>query len=90
MLVKALGTADFIMGLILIFVTVTKPPYLLLLIPGIILLLKSGIGLLKDFASWIDLFGGVTFILLIFLPLPWIICLISGILLIQKGIFSFL
>jgi hypothetical protein len=90
MLIKILGTIDFIIGLILIFVTTAKLPYAILLILGGILLLKAGIGLLKDFASWIDFFGGIIFILLIFLPIPWIICLIAGILIIQKGIFSFL
>jgi hypothetical protein len=90
MLIKVLGTLDFIIGLILIFATTAKLPYQILLILGVILLLKAGIGLLKDFASWIDLIAGIVFILLIFLPLSWIICLIVGILLIQKGIFSFL
>jgi hypothetical protein len=90
MLIKILGATDFILGLILIFVTTTKLPYQILLILGIILLLKAGIGLLKDFASWIDFITGIIFILLIFLPIPWIICLVAGILLIQKGIFSFL
>jgi hypothetical protein len=90
MLVKVLGTLDFIIGLILIFATSAKLPYQILLILGIILFLKAGIGKLKDFASWIDLLAGLIFILLIFLPLHWIICLIAGILLIQKAIFSFL
>jgi hypothetical protein len=90
MLVKVLGLIDFLAGLILIFGINFKIPFLILIIFGIVLLIKAGIGLLKDFASWIDLFCGTIFILLIFLPIFWIICLIASVLLIQKGIFSFL
>ena len=90
MLVKALGLVDFIGGLILIFGTNFKIPSLILIILGIVFLIKSGIGLLKDFASWIDLLCGTIFILLIFLSVSWIIGLITGILLIQKGVASFL
>jgi len=90
MLIKALGVIDFIGGIFLLFVSGTKFPYLILLVFGIILLIKSGIGLLRDFASWIDLIAGIVFILLIFFPVYWVFCLIAGILLIQKGIVSFL
>ncbi len=90
MLVKVLGGIDFIGGLILIFGAGFSFPIPLLALFGIILLIKSGIGLLKDFVSWIDFFAGIIFILLIFFQIPLIICLIAGILLIQKGIFSFL
>jgi hypothetical protein len=90
MLVKALGVLDFIGGLILIFGIGIKIPYSVLLFFGIIFLIKAGIGLLKDFASWIDLANGAIFILLIFFPVTWLICLIGGAFLIQKGIFSFL
>ena len=90
MLVKVLGLIDFIGGVIFLFVTGTKFPLLILLVFGVILLIKAGIGLLKDFASWIDLIAGAIFILLIFFPVYWVFCLIVGILLIQKGIVSFL
>ncbi len=90
MLIKILGVIDFIAGLLLIFGTNLKVPFPILIIFGIFLLVKAGIGLLKDFASWIDLIGGMVFILLIILPVYWIICLIAGILLIQKGIAGFL
>lgn len=90
MLVKVLGGIDFISGLILIFGAGFSFPIPILTVFGVILLIKSGIGLLRDFASWIDLLAGIIFILLIFFPIHWIICLIAGILLIQKGIFSFL
>jgi hypothetical protein len=90
MLVKVLGVIDFIGGVFLLFLSKKKFPFLILLVFGIILLVKAGIGLLKDFASWIDLVAGIVFILLIFFPLHWIFCLIAGALLIQKGIVSFL
>jgi Sec-independent protein secretion pathway component TatC len=89
MLVKIFGAIDFIIGLILMFGTGFLP-HSILIFCGITLLIKSGIGLLKNFASWIDLSSGLIFILSIFFQIPLVICLIAGILLIQKGIFSFL
>jgi len=90
MLVKVLGAIDFIVGLILIFGSEVKIPISLLIVLAVFLFVKAGIGLLKDFASWIDLIAGIIFILLIFFPVYWVICLIVGVALIQKGIFSFL
>lgn len=90
MLVKVLGALDFLAGLILIFTIWTKIPFLILTILAVIFLIKAGIGLLKDFASWIDLVTGIVFVLLIFFPVYGIICLICAGLLIQKGIVSFL
>ncbi|HJX50225.1 MAG TPA: hypothetical protein VJ438_02060 [Candidatus Nanoarchaeia archaeon] len=89
MLVKILGAVDLIAGLVLIFGT-RFVPHSILIFFGIALLIKAGIGLLRDFASWIDLFAGIIFILSIFFQMPLLICLIPGILLIQKGIFSFI
>jgi len=90
MLVKVLGALDFLAGLILIFTIWTKIPFLILISLAIIFLVKAGVGLLKDFASWIDLIAGIIFFFLIFFPIYGIICLISAALLIQKGIVSFL
>jgi hypothetical protein len=90
MLVKILGVVDIVIGLVLTAGIGVKLPSMILLPFGLILLIKAGIGLLKDFASWIDLLSGAVFILLIFFPVYWIICLIAGIMLIQKGIVSFL
>jgi len=90
MLVKVLGAIDLIGGLILLFCSGFELPLFLLVTLGIILLIKSSLGLLKNFASWIDFASGIVFLLLIFFPVFWIICVILGILLIQKGIFSFL
>ncbi len=90
MLVKLLGLVDCIGGLILIFISGVSVPILFFIFFGIIFLIKAGIGLLKDFASWIDFFVGVTFLLFFLFPVPWIICLIVGVLVLQKGFFSFL
>ncbi len=90
MLVKALGAIDFILGLVLMFSPGIKIPIPILIALATFLLVKAGIGLLKDFASWIDLIAGIVFVLLIFFPVYWIVCLIVGILLVQKGIVSFL
>lgn len=89
MLVKVLGGIDFISGLILIFGTGLAPKSILIFF-GILLLIKAGFGMFKSFASWIDLLSGGVFILAIFFQIPLWIGIIAGILLIQKGIFSFL
>lgn len=88
MLVKILGAIDVISGLILIFGANNKLPSIMLIILGVALMIKAGIGLFKDFASWIDFCSGVIFILLIFFQIPWVICIIAGVLVLQKGIFS--
>ncbi len=90
MLVKILGAIDFLAGLILIFISGFSLPNQVLIFLGILFLIKSSLGLWKDFASWTDLFSGIIFILLVFFPIYWVICIIIGILLMQKGIFSFL
>ena len=90
MLMKIFGAIDFISGLILIFGAGTKFPTGFLITFGIILLVKSLLGLLKDFGSWIDFLVGISFIILIFFEIPSIIGIILGILILQKGIFSFL
>lgn len=90
MLVKVLGAMDCIEGLILLFGAGIKLPFYISLILGVFLLIKAGMGKLKDIASWIDLIAGIIFILLIFFNVYWLICLIAGILLLQKGVFSFL
>jgi hypothetical protein len=90
MLVKALGAIDFIGGLILIFGAGMKIPSIMLTIFGIIFLIKSAIGLLKDFGSWIDFSAGAIFLFSLLFLIPPVICVVVGILLLQKGIFSFL
>jgi len=90
MLIKVLGIIDIIAGLILIFEKNINPSIYVLMILGLILISKSFLGLPKDFASWIDLSSGLIFLLLIIISIPWIISLIFGLLILQKGIFSFL
>jgi hypothetical protein len=91
MLVKVLGFVDLIAGLILIFGAGIKFPYVILIILGIIFLVKSFMGgIPKDLGSITDLSIGIIFVLMIFFSVHWIICLIAGILVIQKGVFSFL
>ncbi|MCL5018321.1 MAG: hypothetical protein M1416_00955 [Candidatus Pacearchaeota archaeon] len=90
MLVKILGAIDFIGGLLLLFISGFNLPFQIFVFLGMVFLIKSLLGFLKDFASWIDLISGAIFILLIFFAVPWFICLIFAILLVQKGIFSFL
>lgn len=88
MLIKILGIFDFVVGLILIFgMGLSNKMYLVF---GIILLIKSSLGLLKDFASWIDFSVGLMFFLSIIVSIPSWICIILGLLIIQKGVFSFL
>ena len=90
MLMKAFAIIDLIAGLILIFGMGIDFPIKFLLFFGMLLLTKSSLGLLKDFGSWIDFLSGLTFLLLIITSLPGFIGIIFGILLIQKGAFSFL
>ncbi|MBI2047052.1 hypothetical protein HYT26_02730 [Candidatus Pacearchaeota archaeon] len=54
------------------------------------MILKSGLGLFKDIASWIDIFSALLFIISIFVPVFKILLVISAVLLFQKGILSFL
>jgi len=91
MLLKILGGIDVVLGLVLIlFGTAIVFPKIILIVCGAILLIKCGLRLLKDFASWIDLIGGLIFLLLIFVEIPGIIVIIIGLFVAQKGILSFL
>jgi hypothetical protein len=90
MLVKILGGIDLIGGLILIVAGSMKLPLFILLAFAAILIIKAIIGGFRDFAGWIDITASILFVLSIFFQIPWVICLIGGILLIQKGAVSFL
>jgi len=91
MLVKVLGGIDAISGMILIFYGMGfEIQNGILLFFSAVLIFKSMIGFLKDFASWIDFLSGMSVILTIFFPAFVIIEVIFGILVLQKGIFSFL
>ena len=90
MLVKILGVIDLIAGVILIFGGSLNFSSQVFLIFGVVLLVKSSLGLLKDFASWIDFLCGIIFLISVIISVPEIISLVFGLLIIQKGLFSFL
>ena len=91
MLLKILGGIDLISGLILILLgTGIVFSKTILIFMGMLLLLKSSFGLLKDFASWIDFLCGAIFILSAFFDISIWISAIFGVLIFQKGLFSFL
>jgi len=90
MLVKILGAIDVIIGAILIFNLIPNLPTQILFFIGILFLVKSSLGMLKNLASWIDFLIGILFIISIIITIPSWIMIILGILVIQKGIISFL
>ncbi len=90
MLVKILGGIDVLSGLILILTILTEIPTYFLTFFGVALLIKSFVGFLKDFGSWIDFLTGIVLILCIFVQVPLFVKIIFGILIVQKGIASFL
>ena len=89
MLVKLLGAIDVIAGLILLFGAGIDLPTNLLLFFGIVLIIKSSLGMLKDFASWIDFLSGIVFLLSVIFLIPTWINIILGVLILQKGVVSF-
>lgn len=90
-MLKILGGIDVISALLLILMSVgIKMPVFILVVFAVIMILKSGLGLFKDIASWIDIFSALLFIISIFVPVFKILLVISAVLLFQKGILSFL
>ena len=90
MLVKILGLIDLIIGIILVFGIIEYLQNAFLMILGLILLAKSSLGMLKDFASWVDFIGGLVFFISVIISVPPIVSLIIGLFILQKGLFSFL
>ena len=88
MLIKILGAIDLLAGATFLFALGIGVNTTLLLYLGIILLMKSSLGMLKDFASWVDILSGICLLLLIFFNLPSILLIIFAALLIQTGVFS--
>jgi len=88
MLVKFLGIIDLLAGFTLICGAYFNFPIQIPLLLGSILILKSTLGFLKNFASWVDFLSGVIILLSIFFHIPSLISTIHGILIIQKGLFS--
>ena len=90
-MLKVLGAIDFVAGLILIFMgSGVSSPHAVLIFFAVVLLLKSLLGMLRDFASWIDFLSGAFFWLSVLITIPGIILIVLGILECQKGIFSFI
>ena len=87
---KILGVLDIIVGAILIFGTGLDLPLKFLIFLAIIMMAKSSLGFWQDFGSWVDLITGFIFLLMIVISIPKFIGIILGILMIQKGFFSFL
>ena len=91
MLLKILGAIDLISGLILILLgSGTIFPGKVLVLLGMLLLLKSSLGFLKSFASWVDFIAGLILLISNFFEVPGIIAILAGLFVAQKGIFSFL
>ena len=90
MLIKLFGVLDIIIGAILIFGTGLDLPFKLLIFLAIIMISKSSLGFWKDFGSWVDLIIGFVFLLMIVISIPKFIGIILGILILQKGFFSFI
>lgn len=88
MLVKILGAIDLVAGIILILFLKSTPAQFLMIL-GILLLAKSALGLLKSFASWIDFLAGIFLLITMVANVPSFLAIIVGILIIQKGIISF-
>ena len=89
MLVKFFGILDVVIGIMLVFLSSLNPSAGTLMFFGIVSITKSSFGMWKDFASWIDLLAGVFLGLAILVKIPMIFEIILGILVFQKGIFSF-
>ncbi|MBI4116600.1 hypothetical protein HY449_02555 [Candidatus Pacearchaeota archaeon] len=90
MLVKIFGGFDLIIGVMLVFLSSFNPSAGTLIFFGVISMTKSSFGMLRDFASWIDFLAGIILGLAILVNIPSVIGIILGILVFQKGIFSFL
>lgn len=90
MLVKAFGIIDLIAGMFLIFGVAHSSFNSMMLAFGVIVMVKSGMGFFRDFAGWIDIFAGIILLLSLLISVPGIISFIAGLLIAQKGIFSFL
>lgn len=88
MLIKFLGIIDLLAGAVLIFGAYINFPMQIPMLLGSILILKSTLGFLKNFASWVDFLSGIVILLSIIIQIPSIISIVHGILIIQKGLFS--
>ncbi|MBI2043121.1 hypothetical protein HYT25_01905 [Candidatus Pacearchaeota archaeon] len=89
MLVKVLGLVDLIIGMLLVFLSYFNPPSNVLISFSIIAFAKSSLGMLRDFGSWIDFSAGILLGIAILINIPLALSIIVGLLVLQKGVFSF-
>ncbi len=90
-LLKSLGIIDLILGFCMILlVWGVEFSTAIYLIFGLILLIKAGLGLFKDFGSWVDIYCGLLFLIAIGINIHIFFLIIGAVLLIQKGFISFL
>ena len=90
MLMKILGSIDILGGAVLLLSAILDFSSGIYIFFGIILLAKSSLGMLKDFASWVDFLSGIAFLFLMATEIPKYILVAMAVLLLQKGFFSFL
>ena len=90
MLVKILGLTDLIIGILIVFLSQFNPPANVLISFSVIAFSKSSLGMLRDFGSWIDFSAGILLGIAIIMNIPIILSIIVGLLVLQKGVFSFL
>ena len=91
MLIKLLGGLDVISALIMFFMSAgVSMPKSFLITLGVIFLIKSATNLFRDFGSWVDVSASLVFFISVIVGVYWIIPLIVGILLVQKGLVSFI
>lgn len=88
MLIQILGAVDVIAGLMLMFSFASIPSQVFYFF-GVLLIAKSLLGMLRDFASWVDALSGAVLLLSIIVSIPKFIGILFGILLLQKALFSF-
>jgi hypothetical protein len=93
MLLKILGLIDLIIGGILIFSLQFYFSFKLLFLMSILLITKSSLSMWRDFGSWVDTSAAFFILFSTLLPkntVTMTLGVIFGILVAQKGIFSFL
>ncbi|MDP2628710.1 MAG: hypothetical protein Q8P15_02315 [Nanoarchaeota archaeon] len=89
MLLKILGGADIVLSIILIFINSLNIHFSILWVGGIFLILKGGINFYRYWATWIDGTAGILLLFSSVFHIPSIIVTIVGLLLLQKGVYSF-
>ena len=87
MLIKVFGLMDLLAAIVFASAQWGFGLYLGKII-AIYLIVKSLL-FITDFASWVDFLSGIIILISIILQIPSLISIVHGILIIQKGLFSF-